>query len=122
MIFIHLRKRKMIAMIYRFKLKPEQEQVYQDCWNKIVHYFKQHCGALGSCLHKSEDGLWVAYSRWPDQATKDAAWPGENEPNHSLPPDIKAAIKKMQTIKTQNQDLPQYDDLCLDVVTDLLLH
>lgn len=64
----------------------------------------------------------MAYSRWQDKATRDAAWPGENDPSKKLPSDIRDAIKKMQAIRQQNSDLEQYDDICLDVVEDLLLN
>jgi hypothetical protein len=111
----------MFAVIYTFVLRPEQESEYQECWRKIVTYFKQHCGAIGSCLHKGENGLWVAYSRWPNRQTRDAAWPGDDAPNNALPSDIRNCIIAMQKIKDQNQDLPQFEDLSLEVVEDFLL-
>ena len=111
----------MFAVIYQFKLKPHQEVIYKECWNKIVNYFIEKRGEIGSCLHKSADDLWVAYSRWPDKATRDASWPGENAPSDELPHDIRESIQKMQAIKKENQDLEQYDEICLDVVEDKLL-
>ena len=65
----------MFAVIYRAYLKVGTESEYQHLWNLVVHYFVKHCGALGSCLHQTEEGFWLAYSRWPDKATRDAAWP-----------------------------------------------
>lgn len=79
-------------------------------------------GAIGSCLHKGKDGLWIAYSRWPDKATRDAAWPGDNVPNEILPEDIRETIQKMQAIKEDNKHLENYDEICLEVVEDLLLN
>lgn len=111
----------MFAVIYRFQLKPHQEASYKQDWLKIVNHFMEKCGAIGSCLHKGPDGLWVAYSRWPDKATRDASWPGDNAPAAELPEDIRLAINNMQAIKTANIDLEQYDEICLDVVEDLLL-
>ncbi len=110
----------MFAVIYRFKLKPHQEALYQQLWHKIATYFTEYRGAIGSCLHKGKDDLWVAYSRWPDKATRDAAWPGDNAPNEELPNDIRETIQKIQAIKQENQDLENYDDICLEVVEDLL--
>jgi hypothetical protein len=110
----------MFAVIYRFRLKPHQEDKYKQCWDIIVDYFKEKLGAIGSCLHKSEDGLWVTYSRWPDKATRDASWPGDDAPSEELPSDIRAVIREMQAIKEENQDLEQYDDICLDVIKNKL--
>lgn len=111
----------MFAIIYRFTLKPHQEKIYKECWNKIVNYFIEKRGAIGSCLHKGTDDLWVAYSRWPDKATRDASWPGDNAPSNELPDDIRESIQKMQAIKNENQNLEQYDEICLDVIKDKLL-
>jgi hypothetical protein len=111
----------MFAVIYQFKLRPHQESLYKECWDKIVNYFLEKRGAIGSCLHKGESNLWVAYSRWPDKKTRDAAWPGEDAPNNELPDDIRDAILKIQAIKEENQDLEQYDEICLNVVNDMML-
>ncbi|MGB6976302.1 MAG: hypothetical protein WBE18_02450 [Gammaproteobacteria bacterium] len=111
----------MFAVIYQFKLKPHHEVVYQTYWNKLVDYFIQKRGAIGSCLHKGENGLWVAYSRWPDKTTRDASWPGENALSEELPDDIRDIIQKMQALKVENHDLEQYDEICLDVVEDKLI-
>jgi hypothetical protein len=111
----------MFAVIYRFRLKPHQEENYRKYWNLIVNYFLEKRGAIGSCLHKNDDGLWVAYSRWPNRVTRDASWPGDNAPSNELPADIRDVIKKMQVIKEENQDLEQYEDICLDVIEDKLL-
>ena len=108
----------MFAVIYRFKLKLHQEALYRECWNKIVTYFMEQRGAIGACLHKGEDGLWVAYSRWPDKATRDAAWPGEHAPSEELPRDVREVIQQMQALKKENQDLEQYGEICLEVVED----
>jgi hypothetical protein len=111
----------MFAVIYKFKLKPAQEELYQHHWNKIANFFIKHRGATGSCLHKGDNGLWVAYSRWPDKKTRDASWPGEKSPNNELPEDIKHSIQIMQTIKKENSELEaDYEEICLNVINDLL--
>lgn len=112
----------MFAVIYRFNLKSHQEKPYLSSWNRVANYFIKEKGAIGSCLHRGDDGLWVAYSRWPDKATRDNAWPGENAPNQDLPLEIQLAIKEMQYIKQENHDLEQYDEICLDVIEDKLLN
>lgn len=111
----------MFAVIYRFHLKPHQEALYQELWHTIATYFVQYRGAIGSCLHKGDNGLWVAYSRWLNKATRDAAWPGDNAPNEELPQAIRETIQQMQIIKQENDDLENYDEICLEVVEDLLL-
>ncbi|MCE3044678.1 hypothetical protein [Legionella sp. 16cNR16C] len=50
----------MFAVIYRSYIKPELEIEYQKLWNLVASYFIQNRGAIGSCLHKTEDGIWLA--------------------------------------------------------------
>jgi len=52
-------------VLYRFYLQPHQEELYKECWDKLTGYFIKERGAIGSCLHKTDNGLWIAYSRWP---------------------------------------------------------
>lgn len=57
----------MFAVIYRGYVKPNKEKEYRQLWHQIATYFVEKRGALGSCLHKTKEGLWLAYSRWPDK-------------------------------------------------------
>lgn len=107
----------MFAVIYRFKLRPHQELAYKEYWQRVASYFIEKCGAMGSCLHKGEDELWVAYSRWPDKATRDAVWPGGEA---IFPKEVSEAIAAMQEIRKENADLGEYDEIGLEVVSDLL--
>ena len=111
----------MFAVIYKFKLKAHQEDLYRHHWERIASFFIESRGAIGSCLHKGDNGLWIAYSRWPDKATRDASWPGENTPNGELSEDIINSIKIMQTIKKENSDMEDdYEEFGLNIVNDLL--
>jgi hypothetical protein len=108
----------MIAIIYRGYLKPNREADYRRAWHIVASYFVEKRGALGSCLHQAADGMWVAYSRWPDKATRDASWPGDDAPSFDLPDKVREAIIVIQDSTDQDRKLPE---ICLDVVEDLLL-
>jgi quinol monooxygenase YgiN/catechol 2,3-dioxygenase-like lactoylglutathione lyase family enzyme len=57
----------MFCVIYQWQVKPEREQDFRDTWRKLTEaIFAQH-GALGSRLHKSDDGSWIAYAQWPNR-------------------------------------------------------
>lgn len=106
----------MFAVIYQCYIKSGREAEYREAWDVAARYFVERRGAIGSCLHQTPDGLWVAYSRWPDQKTRDASWPGENFPARELPSEIHRAIL---TIKDcLDRKLPE---ICMEVVNDLLL-
>src|SRR5689334_7281061 len=107
----------MFAVLYRGYVKSGYESSYKKYWHQIASYFIEHRGALGSCLHQAEDGLWVAYSRWPDKATRDASWPGDNTIPNELPDDIRKAIVAIKHCLDEKRKLP---DICMHVVDDLL--
>ena len=108
----------MFAVIYRAYIKPGLELEYQEAWRQVASYFVKYRGAIGSCLHKTEEGMWLAYSRWPDKKTRDASWPGENAPSSILSDEIKEAIIKIQHCIDQERKLPE---ICMEVMNDLLL-
>ena len=84
----------------------------------MARYFVEQRGAIGSCLHRTSDRLWLAYSRWPDKKTRDASWPGENAPSTELPPEIRKAVLTIKDCMDEERRLP---DICMEVVDDLLL-
>lgn len=107
------------AVIYQSYLKPGTEEAYKTAWKTVASYFINHCGAVGSCLHKTQDGLWVAYSRWPSKAKRDAAWPtGSQAIPDAFPEEVKTAIKTLKNCLDDDRKIP---DLCLDVQEDLFL-
>ncbi len=108
----------MYAVIYQGYLKSGRENEYQEAWNKVAQYFIDHRGAIGSCLHRTSDGLWVAYSRWPDKKTRDNSWPGENAPSEELPLEIRNAVLTIKDCLDPDRKIP---DLCMEVVNDLFL-
>lgn len=107
------------AVIYRGYLKPGREGDYQNAWQSVAQYFIKYRGAIGSCLHRTSNGMWIAYSRWPDQKTRDASWPGENAPSNELPQEIREAVMVIQECLDPDRKLP---DICMEVVNDLLLN
>jgi hypothetical protein len=108
----------MFAVIYRSYLKPGKEVVYREAWDIVASYFIEYCGALGSTLHKTDDNLWVAYSRWPSKAVRDAAWPGQNATNQILPTNIAATIATIKDCLVPENKLP---DIEMEVIDDKLL-
>ena len=111
----------MFAVIYKFKLQPHQEKIYPLHWKKIADFFINHRGAIGSCLHKGDDGIWVAYSLWPNKATRDASWTRDNAILKRFPEEICQSMQIIQAIKEENSALENYyDELCLTVVEELL--
>lgn len=108
----------MFAVIYHGRVCPGTEEEYQRLWNKMANYFIEYRGAYGSCLHKTANGDWIAYSRWPDKATRDASWPQEgDELSETLSPEIKAVILDLKKCIDKNHP---FQEICMEVKDDLL--
>jgi heme-degrading monooxygenase HmoA len=56
-------------VIYRWRLKEGRESVFRQGWCEMTGSIYIMRGSLGSRLHRSEDGTWVAYAQWPDEET-----------------------------------------------------
>jgi Antibiotic biosynthesis monooxygenase len=61
----------MMAVIYRWRLKLGHEDEFVEGWTQVTRAIHAQCGSYGSRLHRSDDGMWVAYARWPDRETRE---------------------------------------------------
>jgi quinol monooxygenase YgiN len=57
------------CVIYQFKVKPGMTQQFREAWHALTELIFASCNALGSRLHESDDGTWIAYAQWPDRET-----------------------------------------------------
>lgn len=62
----------MVSVIYQFKVKAGREKEFQDYWADVTAEFRDEHGGLGSCLHLTEEGIYLAYARWADKKTFEA--------------------------------------------------
>lgn len=61
----------MFAVLYRWRVDPEKAAEFVRQWELVTTAIRDQCGSFGSRLHRTEDGEWVAYARWPDLETLD---------------------------------------------------
>lgn len=107
----------MFAVIYRGYMKPGFEESYREYWKKVATYFVKERGALGSTLHITEEGLWVAYSRWPNKAMRDDSWPSGNESaNLQFPADIREAIEGLKHCFDEERKIPE---ICMEIIEEI---
>lgn len=57
----------MFAVIYKFKIKSGMESKFEQAWAAMTFEFRDVHGGLGSCLHKDDNGNFIAYARWPSR-------------------------------------------------------
>jgi quinol monooxygenase YgiN len=63
----------MFVALYRWRLKPNKENEFRQAWTRVTIAFREKFGSLGSRLHRSEDGTWVAYAQWPNKKVWESA-------------------------------------------------
>ena len=108
----------MFAVVYRSWVFPDKEDKYKKLWQQIATYFVSERGAIGACLHKTNEGYYLAYSRWPDRGTRDASWPGDKDRFELLPTNIAQIITD---IRSYINTLMPFPEITMDVACDLLL-
>ena len=105
----------MFAVIYRGSVKPHLEEAFKKHWRVVASYFVKDRGAIGSSLHRGEEGLWVAYSRWPDKETRDRSWPREGgSVSSDFPAEVKGAIEGLRECFVD-----EYPEICMNVVEEI---
>jgi 8-oxo-dGTP diphosphatase len=103
----------MFALIYQWYVKSGKEEECREAWNQVARFFVARRGALGSSLHRTSDGLWVAYSRWPDKRTQDASWPKDGaSPSAELPSEICKAVLSLKDCLDPERKIP---DICMEM-------
>jgi quinol monooxygenase YgiN len=57
----------MFVVLYRWRIRSGKEEQLRAAWASATRKIMTRYGALGSRLHRAEDGSWVAYAQWPDR-------------------------------------------------------
>ena len=60
------------AVLYRWKVRPEAAAEFVAAWREATVAFRT-IGALGSRLHRGDDGDFYAYAEWPSRETWESA-------------------------------------------------
>lgn len=63
----------MLATFFEWTVHPGREEEFVSTWNDGTNLLLKE-GSLGSALFRAENGRFSALARWPDAATRDAAF------------------------------------------------
>jgi len=98
----------MKAVIYRWRVKPEDEDYFTRRWNEITQDIMARHGGGGSRLHRAENGEFVVYARWASKEDRDRAFAA-----YSADPD--------RTIPQREGRAELIEEIWLDILDDLLI-
>lgn len=91
-------------MLYRWKVRSDANAAFIAAWATATSAFKT-IGALGSRLHRSEDGDFYAYAEWPSRE----AW--ERAKAHSPVDLATSALMRDATLEFEARPLEIASDL-----------
>ena len=69
-----------LVVLYRWRVRPDQEDVFVAAWSAITALLRSQRGSLGSRLHRGSDGLWYGYAQWPDTEHRQRAFADPVDP------------------------------------------
>ena len=92
------------AVLYRWKVKPDLEARFIDAWSAATVAYRT-IGALGSRLHRADDGSLYAYAEWPCRK----AW--EDGRGASPVDDVTGAVMRDATLEFEMLPLEPLADL-----------
>ncbi|MFC3442415.1 antibiotic biosynthesis monooxygenase family protein [Sphingobium rhizovicinum] len=64
----------MFVAVYWWRVHPGKEDQFRAAWRRGTDLIRAKYGSYGSRLHRDEDGRFVGYAEWPDEATWRAAF------------------------------------------------
>jgi len=69
----------MLAVVLEFDVIDGMEEQFREAWIETTEIIYQNFGSLGSRLHKSDNGVFIAYAQWPDLDVyeSDHHWPDD---------------------------------------------
>ncbi|HEY2388106.1 MAG TPA: antibiotic biosynthesis monooxygenase family protein [Candidatus Binatia bacterium] len=98
----------MFVVVYRWTVREGLDDQFQRAWATRTEEVRREMGGLGSRLHRSADGSWIAYAQWPSRTAWEAAGSAQRNPS--------AAQERMAAAILSHEVL-----LEMDLVTDLLV-
>jgi heme-degrading monooxygenase HmoA len=59
----------MYVALYGWRVKPGHEEQFREAWRRGTRAITRIYGSFGSRLHRAEDGRFIGYAEWPDEAS-----------------------------------------------------
>lgn len=100
----------MLAVLLEFDVKPGYEQDFLKYWKQTTQIISAKHGGLGSKLHISNTGSYIAYAQWPSKGVYESEQSWSEE-------DLEIRSKMRNTLKDEKVKVLH----TLSVISDLTL-
>jgi len=97
----------MFTVIYSFKVKENQSEVFEKAWKDLTLLIYEFEGSLGSRLHKNSENNYIGYAQWPDKTT----WEKSGDHLPEIADEIRKTMKSACTSIEVLHELEVVDDL-----------
>jgi hypothetical protein len=104
----------MFVALYRWKVKAGRENAFREAWIRVTRANCALYGSLGSRLHRSEDGTWIAYAQWPSREDWEYAW------RRGVLADPESSAVMRECVEADSADEQFKPSLALTVIEDML--
>lgn len=88
----------MYCILYSFDVIPGEEERFIKAWRGLTLFYKAQANSLGSRLHQSKSGGFVAYAQWPSEAVFNAAGDRENDQAQFFSAEMKRSCRKIERL------------------------
>ena len=86
------------------------EDQFRSAWRRVTEAIRDNRGGLGSRLHVTPEGIWLAYAQWPDRKSWEEAGSAGEIPDPQAFTDMADAIDE------------RFTPILLEPQEDLLVH
>ena len=99
----------MFTVLYRWRVKPDLEKQFIECWSERTAYLLEKYDSLGSRLHRGSDGVFYSYAQWKSAGQRERAFQAEAGK-------ISDTQKRMQEAVEES-----FPEIILETVSDFLI-
>jgi len=96
----------MFCVLYTFTVKPGYEDHFRHHWAAVTQWYYRHAGSLGSRLHRTSTGEFIAYAQWQTRAQ----WEQQRERSDAELYQHRQAMREACTEITVLYELEMTDD------------
>lgn len=89
------------CVIYRWRFEPGSENRGTAAWDRLTRAIARECGGLGSRLHRTAEGWFVAYAQWPDEETWKQSQSGPSPDPQASDEMASAIVERLPPIRLQ---------------------
>ena len=105
----------MYCVIYQFVVKAGSETQFENAWKGLTELIYEYEGSLGSRLHLSENGEYIAYAQWPSKEVFDNAGNNMPEKANEFRKQMKESYSEIKTLfKLEKQNDLLKNDIFLE--------